>query len=231
MHTTHVFIRDVLPGSRPPAATGAAVARSLPWAVTVLATGAVLPIAGALTTQVGVLRAAAVLQPDAVVGAGVLAVGLVVTLWYALTGAALLLSHLLRRELGVARWGAPFARRLALGAGLGLLAVSPAQAEAPDDLSWGAPAVWSTVDVAAEPVRTAPSTPPREDAPLTEGATHVVVAGECLWEIAEREFTSPSDGAVAERVAEWIGANPGLAANPDLIHPGDVLVVPDGAGR
>lgn len=254
MDTSHVFIRDVLPRSS--SRTAAPVTgRALPLAVVAVAAGAAVPIARALEAQLGVLRDAPVLPPDAAVGAGVLAIGLLLALWYAATGAGLFLTALLRRELAVARWGAPFARRLALGAGLGILAVTPAHADAPDDLSWGAVTVTAGVPADAPahgPVRGLPTqgaarpadlpvqvaarpadpVPTRPAPAVDEGSTtHVVVAGECLWDIAEAELSSPSARAVAERVAEWVEFNPDLAANPDLIHPGDVLAVPSGGGR
>lgn len=73
----------------------------------------------------------------------------------------------------------------------------------------------------------APVTTPHVPAPASEPATHTVRAGECLWRIAAAERQGASDAAVAARVRAWVAANPRLAANPDLIHPGDVLVVPD----
>ena len=275
MDSPHVFIRDSLPGLRRPP-TARVRDRSLPLAILGLALAAVPPIGRALAAQVTELRTAALLPPDAVVGAVVLGAGLLTALWYAATGIGLILAALIRRDLGVARWGAPLARRLALGAGLGLLAITPAHAEAPDDLSWGTVATLDAADLAADltgdgapvpPLAVAtpapafaavaasvaasvpasvPAAPPATGAsvpaappaaaadPVVEPAaghpaTHVVAAGECLWEIVEDHLAEPTDARIAQGVADWVAANPALAENPDLIHPGDVLTVPDGA--
>lgn len=225
MATPYVFIRDVLPQRHQPTVTHN---HSLPLALLSLSLCATVPLAHALQQQVTEMRSAAVPPLDAAVGAAVLAAGLLVALWYAATGIGLLLSLVLRRELGVAQWGAPFVRRLAAGASLGLLAITPAHADTPDDMSWG------TV-VALDPAElTSPN--PRSEAALPIAATatvatHVVEPGESLWRIAQAELREPTDRAVAARVLEWLAANPELRANPDLIHPGDELVTPDGAER
>ncbi len=298
MDTPHVFIRDVLtPEHHRPVA--APPRHRLPATILALSLVVLHPIATALRAQVTYLTQAPVPSPDAAVATAVFAIGLLAALWYALTGLGLLLSQLVRRDLGVSRWGAPLARRLALGAGIGLLAIGPAQADTPDDVSWGAVAALHEARV--PPLVTAPASPvppltsatplpsaglptraslpesssppgnaslpfgatppgnaPRnatapgdatapvrpgtisvagpageggEAPPSADATTRVVAPGDCLWSIAAGEFDSPSAATIATRVTDWIEANPGLAANPDLIHPGDVLVVPAGADR
>ncbi len=63
--------------------------------------------------------------------------------------------------------------------------------------------------------------------------THEVVSGENLWSIARDQLAqtaegSPSDGEIAAYWIELIAANhPDLASgDPDLIYPGEVLVLP-----
>jgi hypothetical protein len=254
MDTPHVFIRDVLPTPEHHRPVAAPQRHRLPATILALSLLALHPIATALRAQVTYLTSAPVPSPDAAVATAVFTIGLLAALWYALTGLGLLLSQLVRRDLGVSRWGAPLARRLALGAGLGLLAMGPAQADTPDDVSWGAVAALHEARL-TPPLVTAPEGPvpplasatsetspstitvagpagEGDEAPLSAGATtHVVAPGDCLWSIAAGEFDSPTAATIATRVTDWIEANPGLAANPDLIHPGDVLVVPAGADR
>ncbi len=61
----------------------------------------------------------------------------------------------------------------------------------------------------------APAPPPPPPAPRT----YTVVSGDTLWAIAERFY---GDGGKYPRIAEASGV-----ANPDLIHPGQVLTIPD----
>jgi nucleoid-associated protein YgaU len=74
---------------------------------------------------------------------------------------------------------------------------------------------------------------PVPDWPTTAPATapHVVVRGDCLWDIAAlRLSTSGSpvtDAAIAAEVHAWWTANVGvIGSNPDLILPGQVLRAP-----
>ncbi|MGM0385635.1 MAG: hypothetical protein ACQERF_06620, partial [Actinomycetota bacterium] len=105
MDTPHVFIRDVLPAPERRQAVSTPHRRSLPATILVVSLAAILPITTTLRTQLTELGSAPLVSPDAVVAAGVLALGLLAALWYALTGLLLLLTHLLRRDLGVSRWG------------------------------------------------------------------------------------------------------------------------------
>ena len=68
---------------------------------------------------------------------------------------------------------------------------------------------------APEPVaEAAPPPPPPPPAPRT----YTVVSGDTLWAISERFY---GDGNQYQRIADASGV-----ANPDLIHPGQVLMIP-----
>lgn len=69
---------------------------------------------------------------------------------------------------------------------------------------------------AEEPIPAeAPAPPPPPPAPRT----YTVVSGDTLWAISERFY---GDGSKYQRIADASGV-----ANPDLIHPGQVLTIPD----
>jgi len=211
-------------GVRPPAAEHRAASGGA--ATVLLASAAALVIAQQLPVQLARLDAAP-FRPDAAIAVAALAVGAATAVWYALTGIALLVGTLVHRELGVASWGAPVARRLAIGTALTLLSVAPAGAATPDDVSWGATvAVAPAAQVAAGEVASGHGQQPAADPPPS---THTVEPGECLWEIADDDLGEGSAAAVAARVRAYISANPHLADHPDLIHPGDVLIVPEAA--
>jgi nucleoid-associated protein YgaU len=63
----------------------------------------------------------------------------------------------------------------------------------------------------------APAAPPPPSPPAPR--TYTVVKDDTLWAIAERFY---GDGNAYRRIAEASGV-----ANPDLIHPGDVLTIPE----
>ncbi|MEU0535788.1 LysM peptidoglycan-binding domain-containing protein [Amycolatopsis tolypomycina] len=52
---------------------------------------------------------------------------------------------------------------------------------------------------------------------------HIVVSGETLWGIAAKYYGS---GNLYHRL---VAANPGTIPNPNVIHPGDLIRVPQGA--
>lgn len=82
----------------------------------------------------------------------------------------------------------------------------PPPAPAPDEQVEVAPAA---VETPAEPAPPAPAAP----------RTYTVVSGDTLWAISERFY---GDGSKYQRIADASGI-----ANPDLIHPGQVLTIPD----
>lgn len=141
--------------------------------------------------------------------------------------------------------GARRAAALALGLGLGLagplagtallLAPTPAAAAGP------IPALpdWPvTTDVPPGPARsTTPDIPGAlpdwPDAPaLPAPGEHVVVRGDCLWDIAAAELSarlgrSPTGAEVAVATHAWWVANAGVVGpDPDLLLPGQVLHPP-----
>lgn len=65
----------------------------------------------------------------------------------------------------------------------------------------------------------------------TSTAAHLVVSGDCLWDIAEDRLTTgagtPRDAEVATAVQGWWSANRAvIGPDPDLIRPGQVLRPP-----
>jgi LysM repeat protein len=118
---------------------------------------------------------------------------------------------------------------IALGVGIamaGPAAAAPASPGGPTDppsqvAGPPGPPDWPTDDPAAQPAAE----------PATEPEAHVVVPGDCLWRIAadrlEDGGTSPTDAETAQAVAAWWAANTDvIGADPDLIHPGQVLQAP-----
>ncbi|MCV7192873.1 LysM peptidoglycan-binding domain-containing protein [Mycolicibacterium brumae] len=79
--------------------------------------------------------------------------------------------------------------------------VAPAAAEAP------------------APAAPAPAPEPAAPAPAPEPRKYTVVSGDTLWAISERFY---GDGSKYQKIADASGI-----ANPDLIHPGQELVIPD----
>ncbi|QZH59439.1 LysM peptidoglycan-binding domain-containing protein [Mycolicibacterium farcinogenes] len=77
-----------------------------------------------------------------------------------------------------------------------------------------APAAVEEPAPAAAPEPAAPPPPP----PAPEPRTYTVVSGDTLWAIAERFY---GDGNKYQQIADASGI-----ANPDLIHPGQVLTIP-----
>jgi nucleoid-associated protein YgaU len=61
---------------------------------------------------------------------------------------------------------------------------------------------------------------------------HVVVRGDCLWDLAEARLRASgaeaTPAAVASAVQAWWSVNADvIGSDPDLIHPGQVLRAPD----
>ena len=89
---------------------------------------------------------------------------------------------------------------------------------------------------AAAPAAAVPDWPSR---PSTAGAsparasdTHVVLRGECLWDIAagrlgRGRLAAPTDGEIARAVSAWWSANAAaIGPDPDRLLPGQVLSPP-----
>jgi nucleoid-associated protein YgaU len=177
------------------------------------------------------------------------AVGLAITALTALPGVAGTLARALTRCVLPA--GARRAAALALGVGLTtggpLLAgcattagalpqpVTVASAEGP------AASAPGPVASAPGPVADWPGTPAPEPAsdrptvpdwPVPVAGEHVVLRGECLWDIAagdlaRRRGGTPADGQVAAAVDAWWHANAAvIGLDPDLLLPGQVLRPP-----
>jgi hypothetical protein len=115
---------------------------------------------------------------------------------------------------------------VALGIGLGAGLAAPG-------LAGAAPAV--PVPVAAPdwpPATPAPAPAPTPDWPAETTGEHVVVRGDCLWDIAAGRLTSatgrtPTDREVTVAVQAWWTANAAvIGPDPDLLLPGQVLRPP-----
>ncbi|WP_198588629.1 hypothetical protein [Geodermatophilus chilensis] len=164
------------------------------------------------------------------------ALGLTLTALSALPGVAGALARALTRCLLPA--GARRAAALALGVGLVtsgplLAACSPTAGALPQTLavaSAQAPAAppgpvadWPGTPTPT-PAAAAPAPVPDWPAPVEGG--HVVLRGECLWDIAaadlaRRTGSTPTDGEVATAVDAWWHANAAvIGPDPDLLLPG-----------
>ena len=179
-----------------------------------------------------VLTAAAGLLAWGVWGWG--ALGLVLTAVAALPGAVGRVSLVLVRVVlpGAARRAAA----LALGLGLGLtgplagttllVATAPAAAAGPTPAAvpdWPAP-------VPAAPAGGLPDWPEALAAPAA--GSHVVVRGDCLWDIAAAGLSdgsgrTPSAAEIARATHSWWAANADvIGPDPDHLLPGQVLRPP-----
>lgn len=97
--------------------------------------------------------------------------------------------------------------------GAGAISTAPQAQAASAGIDGGAGAV-SAVPPVQEEQPAAPA-----DEPAAEPArTYTVVSGDTLWAIAERFY---GDGSKYQQIADASGI-----ANPDLIHPGQVLTIP-----
>lgn len=102
---------------------------------------------------------------------------------------------------------------------------------APADASTGHPrtAVWSSApadDTAG--TGAAPHSPTTPTAPADDGGAVVVQPGDTLWSIAARHLPAGSDDAtIAATWPRWHAANVAVVGDdPDVLRPGQVLVVP-----
>ncbi|WP_448610014.1 hypothetical protein [Geodermatophilus sp. URMC 60] len=213
---------------------------------------AVTPDLGAVAaTGLDLQRAVDTVGPETVLVAGVAALAWAVWLWgalglsltalSALPGAAGTLARALTRCLLPA--AARRAAALALGVGLAtggpllagctaapLPAVTVASAQGPAAPPQGPVADWPGPPAPAP----APGDPaPVPDWPAPVGNGHVVLRGECLWDIAAADLArlsgggSPTDDEVAAAVDAWWQANAAvIGPDPDLLLPGQVLRPP-----
>jgi hypothetical protein len=170
------------------------------------------------------------------------ALGLTLTALSALPGVAGALARALTRCVLPA--GARRAAALALG--VGLVTGGPLLAgcsTAPGPLletvavasAQGPVADWPDATPDPDPDRPAPAPAdpsPVPDWPAPAADEHVVLRGECLWDIAagdlaQRTGGTPTDGEVAAAVDAWWQANAAvIGPDPDLLLPGQVLRPP-----
>lgn len=165
------------------------------------------------------------------------ALGLALTAASAAPGLAGAVARLLLRAVLPA--GARRVAALALGVGLGLSVAAPALAGTSTGPNPG-PAAASRLAVPDWPSTESTTVP---DWPSVEGTAvpdrpggetpgaHVVVAGDCLWDIAEdalrRSGPEPATADVVAAVHAWWSANADvIGPDPDLILPGQVLRPP-----
>ena len=152
------------------------------------------------------------------------AVGLTLTALSALPGVAGTIARALTRCLLPA--GARRAAALALGVGL----VTSAPLVAGCTPASGA--LPQAVAVASAQGPAAPAHGPVADWPAPVRDEHVVLRGECLWDIAAADLArrtggSPTDDDVATAVDAWWHTNAGvIGPDPDLLLPGQVLRPP-----
>lgn len=178
------------------------------------------------------------------------AAGLALTALSALPGAAGAVARMLLHAVLPA--GARRSAALFLGLGLAVsgpvagatVVLVPAVAVAAvpgDDAGSPTSAVpdWPAATRASGPVPDWPApahtgSPPAAGSPLgaTPGGAHVVLRGDCLWDIAatwlqDSTVREPADGDVASAAHAWWTANRAvIGADPDLLLPGQVLVPP-----
>ncbi|MGK5115250.1 MULTISPECIES: LysM peptidoglycan-binding domain-containing protein [unclassified Geodermatophilus] len=200
-------------------------------------------------------RAADTVGPETLLVAGVAAfawatwlwglLGLVLTALSALPGLAGVLARAVSRRLLPA--GARRAAAVALGVGLavgapalaggtpGLPTVELTTVSAEGTLSTGAAVVDWPAPAATGPVPDRPTpaaSDPVPDWPAPAPGDHVVLRGDCLWDIAAadlrgRSGREPTDGDIATAVRAWWQANADVVGpDPDLLLPGQVLRPP-----
>jgi hypothetical protein len=159
------------------------------------------------------------------------AVGLVLTAASALPGALGWLARLLLRAVlpASARRAAALALGVGLGVGLGAPVLAHAAPAAPAPVT--APD-WPAAGVPAQPAGSGAAAPGAPDWVTPSAGDHVVVPGDCLWDIAaarlERDAGRPPSGAeVAVAAHAWWRANSAvIGSDPDLLRPGQVLSPP-----
>ncbi|MGY1813465.1 LysM peptidoglycan-binding domain-containing protein [Blastococcus sp. SYSU D00820] len=159
-------------------------------------------------------------------GWGVLGLGL--TALSAAPGAVGALGRLLGRLLLPAT--ARQAAALALGLGLGAPVLAGCTAPPATEVSVAA------ADLPAPAPAAVPDWPASmagaPDWPAAAAGEHVVVRGDCLWDLAatwlrDRTGAEPGPAEIAAAVDTWWRANADvIGPDPDLLHPGQVLRAP-----
>lgn len=164
---------------------------------------------------------------DALAGVTVLALA-VLSLWLLVASALVALAIRTGAGTGLARRVAP--PWLAATLSTGALLLAPGAQATPADLD-GLP-MPDRAPVAAVAGPTVDAPPSSEAAPVpapsVPGRTVVVHAGDCLWELARQHApVATSDLDVARLTRAWHETNRAvIGPDPDLLHPGQVLVVP-----
>jgi hypothetical protein len=111
----------------------------------------------------------------------------------------------------------------------------PPAAAAPAPTSDGPVTDWpesSPAPAAPSPAPSPPAADAAPDWPLPDPGDHVVLRGECLWEIAAGDLRAslarePSDAEITASVHAWWQANAAvIGPDPDLLLPGQVLRPP-----
>ena len=121
---------------------------------------------------------------------------------------------------------------LGIGLGVGIGAPELASAAPADTVAASAPD-WPVAEHRPAPDwPSAVATDPAPDWPAPAEGDHVIVRGECLWDIAASRLTAdagrpPTDAEVAGAVHAWWTANRSvIGPDPDLLLPGQVLHLP-----
>jgi hypothetical protein len=230
------------------------------WTMTCLAMAGTAWLLAALGPDAGQIRAAATAPqalvdtagPDALllVAAGAAAwlcwgwgaLGLVLTGLSALPGAGGRAAGLLLRVVLPA--GAR--RAAAVAVGLSLAAGAPAWASTTPAGTTAVTSDWPVAQPVAQPFEPAavpgqgmagppdwPSAPPDQPGPAAPAAEHVVLRGDCLWDIAadalarQRPGAPVTDAEVVAEVRAWWRVNAAvIGPDPDLLRPGQVLRAP-----
>lgn len=160
------------------------------------------------------------------------ALGLLLTAGAALPGAAGWIARLLQRAVLPA--GARHAAAVALGLTVALQGPMTAGATTLTATATTATAGPAVPDWPADPAENAgtPTPPSQQQQGTSSTGTHVVVPGDCLWDIAEDRLRTasgqpPSAADVAGAVSAWWSQNRAVIGDdPDLVLPGQVLTPP-----
>ncbi len=214
----------------------------------VLATAAMAVVAAGLTVLTGPWHAAlpalgdvagltATADPDRVVLAAVGLLAWAVWTWgvlgLLLTAASGVPGACGDLARALARLVLPASLRTASGLalGVGLVVAGPPAAAAPESAQPAAVVPdWPAGDGGPAAPPPAPPDWPTAATPQVTGE-HLVLPGDCLWRIAEDRLSAdgadPTNAEVATAVHRWWSANESvIGADPDLIHPGQVLRPP-----